>query len=127
MPNEEKRQNFIEFLRGKLDQKDCQVPKFKISFFLSSTFTDTKIERDEAMYSVVPELNKKYRHNGVAITLKDMRKGIKDANTLEHLTWIACIGQLKSCHEFSNAVFFIPLKGENTVIALYQRIFSNPL
>ena len=74
-------QNLNNFLKGKLDQKDVHVPKSKIAFFISSTFTDTHEERNQAIDYIVPELNKEYRQYGISIIISDMRTGVKDSNT----------------------------------------------
>lgn len=79
------------------------------------------------MCSIIPDLNKKYRQEGISITLRDMRMGVKAVNTIEHLTWIACKVQIKFCHDSSDALFFTSLQGENVVIAHFQNIFSNRL
>ena len=46
------------------DLPRLQVPKKKLMFFVSSTFTDTHAERDLLMLEIVPELREKGRRHG---------------------------------------------------------------
>jgi len=88
------------------------VPKSKLVIFFSSTFTDTHDERNWIMEDVLPELQQIGRSNGVAVTFVDMRFGVKDENTLDHMTWISCADQILYCCEESDGIFFVSLQGD---------------
>jgi hypothetical protein len=97
--------------RDVLDRhSEWKAPSFEIIIFLSSTFTDTQRERNYCMNELLPQLVDRYRQFGIRVTFVDMRWGVKDENTLDHLTWIACYEELKRCEENSIGVFFISLQ-----------------
>ena len=89
---------------------EWKAPSFELIVFLSSTFTDTHRERNYFMSKLLPHLVGKYRQYGIQVTFVDMRWGVRDENTLDHLTWIACYDELKRCKDNSMGVFFISLQ-----------------
>ena len=74
-----------------------ESPSFQLYVFLSSTFTDTREERDFLMDVLQFELRKLGREYSIPVRLMDMRSGIKDENTKEHLTWIECRKGIEEC------------------------------
>ena len=88
------------------------VPNFKLIIFFSSTFTDTHAERNIIMEIILPLLQAKAKPYGISVIFVDMRFGVKDENTKDHLTWIACADQIKYCFEESDGMFFMSLQGD---------------
>ena len=85
--------SLLELLRGKFSQdifdKVKQViPKSKLTIFFSSTFTDSHGERNIIMEELLPELQSRAKVHGVFVTFVDMRFGVKDENTKDHMTWL---------------------------------------
>ena len=56
-------------------------------------------------------MQRKGRELGIDVTFVDMKFGVKDDNTKDHLTWIACSEQIKYCFDQSDGIFFISLQG----------------
>lgn len=106
---------FLALLQGNLSVFSTAkkfVPKSKLCVFVSSTFTDTRVERDILMEDILPKLQDEGRKHGVMVTLADMRFGIKDESTNEHDTWIECAKQLLYCYEESDGLFFLSLQAD---------------
>eukprot|EP01041_Mallomonas_annulata_P015167 gene15167-32159_t len=82
----------------------------KLSIFISSTFTDTHDERNILLESIIPKLQSRGIQHGVFVTFSDMRFGVKDENTLDHMTWIACAQEIKRCYKESGGIFFLSLQ-----------------
>ena len=60
-------------------------PSSRFLLFVSSTFTDTHEERN-ILQRLLPELRATASEYGVDIIFCDLRSGIPDANTVDHLT-----------------------------------------
>ena len=108
---------FLRALRGDFSESTMTeaakiVPKAKLCIFVSSTFTDTKYERDWMMEEILPPLQEKARAKGILLTLCDMRFGVKDESTDTHDTWYVCADQLKYCHDQSDGLFFLSLQAD---------------
>ncbi len=86
--------------------------KSKLMVFFSSTFTDTHRERDILQNEVLPSLRKQAGPEGVEVTFVDMRWGVRDENTLDHQTWMACSREIERCRDESDGIFFISLQGD---------------
>jgi len=76
---------------------DWDSPQFRLSAIVSSTFTDTHIERDLIMHKILPMLRATARKDEIDISFVDMRWGMRDENTEQHLTWIACSNEIERC------------------------------
>jgi hypothetical protein len=71
------------------------------------------VERDILMHRILPELRRVARqYVNINICLVDLRWGLKDSNTNDHLTWISCANEITRCREKSGGVFFISLQSE---------------
>ena len=82
----------------------------KLNVFFSSTFTDTHCERNLIQQRILQDLQAVARPNKIAITLVDMRWGVKDENTATHQTWIACSNEIERCRLESSGLFFVSLQ-----------------
>jgi WD40 repeat protein len=106
-----------KFIRGEMTEVSMKelrrvVPKKKLTVFVSSTFLDTNLERDVLHRKILPDLQKKAQQHEVQIILYDMRFGVKDENTKDHMTWVACKEAIQQCHEGSDGLFFLSLQAD---------------
>ena len=88
---------------------------FVLMFFTSSTFTDTQRERNLLMTRIVVRSRHRLENSGtqgVSILPLDMRFGVRDENSQEHLTWIICHKELQRCSKLSSGIFFISLQSD---------------
>ena len=108
--------------------KSWRSPHWKLQVFVSSTFTDTMLERDILMKEIQPALREKARSEGVEVTLVDMRWGVRDENTLDHRTWIDCWVELERCRVESRGLFFLSLQSDKyeniSLLSLFLPFFS---
>ena len=81
-----------------------------INALVSSTFTDTGLERDFLMNELSPQLRRLGRSHGIDFTFVDMRWGVRDENTMEHMTWLACCQEIERCRSMSIDIFFMSLQ-----------------
>ena len=86
--------------------------KYMLRVFISSTFTDTHLERNTLLDEILPLLKQKVSGKGIEIVFVDMRYGVRDENTLEHETWIACKRELTNCLDQSSGTFFLSLQSD---------------
>jgi WD40 repeat protein len=96
------------------DRIERAIPKKKIMIFISSTFTDTHLERNILHHKILPQLQQFLVSSGLGTQLVfyDMRFGVKDESTLDHTTWTTCRDAIQQCYEESNGIFFLSLLGE---------------
>lgn len=92
------------------EEPDWKPPENKFLLFVSSTFTDTHEERN-VLHALLPALRALATAAGLSIIFLDLRSGIPDANTLDHLTWIGCHHELTRCYQESAGCFFLSLQG----------------
>ena len=91
---------------------DWKAPGKKVLAIISSTFTDTMHERNAILGEVLWELRREIKSQGSDAELQfvDMRYGVRDENTLEHDTWLACAREIERCRKESEGTFFISLQ-----------------
>ena len=87
-------------------------PSFKMLVFVSSTFTDTQLERDYLMDELLFLLRERAHQYNVQVIFADMRWGIRDENTKDHRTWIECANGINWCKQQSLGVCFLSLQGD---------------
>ncbi len=80
-----------------------------IRFFVSSTFDDTKYERDVLIKCVVPILQRYARFAGFEVILSEMRFGIRKGLADSHKTTEVCMAELVRCLETSAGLSFMLL------------------
>jgi WD40 repeat protein len=88
------------------------LPKRKLLIFVSSTFLDTNLERNILHRNILPDLQRRAQQHDIQITFYDMRFGVKDENTLDHMTWETCKDAIVQCHEGSDGMFFLSLQAD---------------
>ena len=104
------RERVLEVLRGGLTES-ISCPTFEQRVFVSSTFSDTQIERDVLMEKILPNLLTKARSHGIRVVIVDMRYGVPEEATRDHFTWTACERALQSCIEVSQGIFCLSMQG----------------
>jgi hypothetical protein len=95
-----------------MDELKKLLPKKKLQIFVSSTFLDTNLERDILHRKILPYLQKRAQQHDIQVTFYDMRFGVRDENTLDHLTWESCKDAIRQCHEGSDGLFFLSLQAD---------------
>uniref|UniRef100_A0A0K0EPQ8 NACHT domain-containing protein n=1 Tax=Strongyloides stercoralis TaxID=6248 RepID=A0A0K0EPQ8_STRER len=91
-----------------------------VRVFTSSTFTDTSLERNMLMEEVYPNLKKYCREmHGLDFQVVDMRWGIRDEATDDHMTTKLCLNEIKNCQKIS--------LGPNFVVFLCQKYGYRPI
>ena len=87
-------------------------PKRKLMIYVSSTFTDTEVERTILCESIWPRLRHNFLGVGIDIILVDLRYGVRtDDSSKDHYEWITCERELERCHQESGGLFFLSLQG----------------
>jgi WD40 repeat protein len=104
-------------LRGEINEVSIEAlkqafPKRKLMVFVSSTFLDSYMERNVLHKSILPYLQKKALQNEIQVIFYDMRFGVKEKNTLEHMTWETCKDAILQCCDGSDGLFFLSLQSE---------------
>jgi hypothetical protein len=89
-----------------------EMPKKKLMVFVSSTFLDTTSERNILHKNILPSLQMTGQQHGIQVILYDMRFGVKDENTRDHMTWEICKEAIRQCHEGSDGLFFFSLQAD---------------
>ncbi|XP_014665918.1 PREDICTED: uncharacterized protein LOC106807919 [Priapulus caudatus] len=83
-----------------------------VRVFLSSTFTDTQVERNALMETVYPRLKQYCREtHGLEFQVIDMRWGIRDEATDDHMTTEICMKAIQTCRQLSLGPNFVVLLG----------------
>jgi hypothetical protein len=82
---------------------DLPKPSSKVvRIFTSSTFTDMLLERNTLMEFVYPRIKEYCRDRyGVEFQVVDMRWGVRDEMTNEHMTSELCMRELAACQHLS--------------------------
>ncbi|XP_032219851.2 uncharacterized protein LOC5519197 [Nematostella vectensis] len=100
--------------KGLNGEFDFQIPgKAKIvRIFTSSTFTDTSVERNTLMERIYPRIKQFCQQHGYEFQVVDMRWGVRDESTDDHLTSELCMRELRACQELSTGPNFITFLGQ---------------
>eukprot|EP00736_Rhodelphis_marinus_P009553 Rmarinus@m.20301 len=98
-------------LRGEIDDSEASVDLRAVSVFVSSTFTDTSEERNFLIEDVYPKIKMMTRRYGYEFTSVEMRWGIRDESTQEHLTVPICMDEINRCKEEGVGVSYIVILG----------------
>jgi hypothetical protein len=75
--------------------------------FVSSTFTDTPLERDLLVDEILFDLREMATPHQIQVIFVDMRWGVRDENSCDHKTWVECADMLHWCKEESTGLFFL--------------------
>ncbi|OAF67265.1 Leucine-rich repeat and WD repeat-containing protein [Intoshia linei] len=84
-----------------------------VRIFTSSTFTDTKHERNALIEKVYPRVKEFCRVNyGIDFQVVDMRWGVRDEATDDHMTADICLNEIKNCQRLSIGPNFVLFSGQ---------------
>lgn len=105
--------NFNEYINittsnkiGNNGEKLKYISSYKLKVFVSSTFTDTHLERNILLDEIVPYLKQLATPYNIQIVFVDMRYGVRDENTKDHMTWLARKSELY-IHVLNNHMVYI--------------------
>lgn len=100
------------FYSNAIDLCEWETKAFKLAVFVSSTFTDTQLERCFLMDILYFELREKGFSHDIQVIFVDMRWGVQDQSTLDHKTWIECARGIDWCIAESAGIAFFSLQGD---------------
>ncbi|XP_002732648.1 NACHT and WD repeat domain-containing protein 2-like, partial [Saccoglossus kowalevskii] len=98
----------FEVLKGNF-KTDYSSDMKIIRIFTSSTFTDTKHERDALMEKAYPKLKTYCQSRGYEFQVVDMRWGIRDEAADDHMTTELCLREIEACQKLSTGPNFVTL------------------
>ena len=75
--------------------------------FLSSTFSDFKLERELLQTRVFPEIQQYCENNGAVFQPIDLRWGIDQEAQLDQRTMEICLNEVKTCKSYPYPNFII--------------------
>ncbi|GAB0097357.1 NACHT domain-containing protein [Sergentomyia squamirostris] len=91
-----------------------------VRIFTSSTFTDTTMERNTLMAKCYPRIKDYCREkHGLEFQVVDMRWGVRDEATDDHMTTELCMREIQNCQRLS--------MGPNFVVFLGQKYGYRPI
>ncbi|XP_068899926.1 NACHT and WD repeat domain-containing protein 2 isoform X2 [Tenebrio molitor] len=91
-----------------------------VRIFTSSTFTDTTMERNTLMAKCYPKIKDYCREkHGLEFQVVDMRWGVRDEATDDHMTTELCMKEIQNCQRLS--------MGPNFVVFLGQKYGYRPI
>ena len=104
------------FCQGKRDAAEELSRSFRpreLRFFLSSTFTDTEVERNLVMEDIIPFLKQCGEPIDVSVhAASEMRWGIRSAASARHETAAICMEEIHRCQKDSGGVSYVVLLGD---------------
>ncbi|XP_071493290.1 NACHT domain- and WD repeat-containing protein 1-like [Diadema antillarum] len=83
-----------------------------VRIFMSSTFTDMKEERNKLIREVFPELRRFCQTRGLEFEVVDMRWGVRDSATADHLTSALCLAEIDRCKRMSQGPYLVGFLGD---------------
>ncbi|XP_066551660.1 NACHT domain- and WD repeat-containing protein 1 [Amia ocellicauda] len=100
----------LDLLMGKASGV-LEVKSNVVRVFISSTFSDMSHERDALLEKAYPELQVFCQGLGLVFEVVDMRWGVRDAITVDHMTTELCLREIKTCQTVSIGPAFTALVG----------------
>ncbi|KAM9330625.1 NACHT domain- and WD repeat-containing protein 1 [Gastrophryne carolinensis] len=82
-----------------------------VRLFISSTFTDMVDERNALMDQAYPEIQAFCQKYGLSFEVVDMRWGVRDYASVDHMTTDLCLREIKACQRTSIGPYFIGFVG----------------
>ncbi|XP_070570769.1 NACHT domain- and WD repeat-containing protein 1-like isoform X2 [Ptychodera flava] len=105
-------------LQGDMERLPAQESN-TVRIFISSTFTDMAEERNKLMREAFPIIRTYCQSKGLEFEVVDMRWGIRDEASSDHMTSELCIREISNCQRLS--------KGPNFVVFLGNKYGYRPL
>ncbi|XP_067906172.1 NACHT domain- and WD repeat-containing protein 1 [Heterodontus francisci] len=82
-----------------------------VRVFISSTFADMNMERDVLLDKAYPEVQAFCQKLGLVFEVVDMRWGVPNTLTADHMSTELCLREIESCQRMSLGPTFIALVG----------------
>ena len=82
------------------------TPRYYFTFVLPIP-SDTSVERNTLMERVYPRLKSFCQERGYDFQVVDMRWGVRDESTDDHMTTELCMRELRACQRLSTGPNFI--------------------
>ncbi|XP_065054750.1 NACHT domain- and WD repeat-containing protein 1-like isoform X2 [Rhopilema esculentum] len=101
----------LQVLQGSLESHSAFKAKI-VRVFVSSTFTDTIVERNALMQEAYPKIKKFCQELGYEFQVVDMRWGIRAEALDDHQTLELCIREIEKCQNLSTGPSFLSLLSE---------------
>ncbi|KAK0046460.1 NACHT and WD repeat domain-containing protein 2 [Biomphalaria pfeifferi] len=109
---QQEKEKLMQVLSGRLDGLPPLSSRI-VRIFTSSTFTDTTLERNNLMEKVYPRLKDYCREkHGLEFQVVDMRWGVRDEATDDHMTTKLCMQEIENCQRVSMGPNFIVFLGQ---------------
>ncbi|XP_077990681.1 NACHT domain- and WD repeat-containing protein 1-like [Glandiceps talaboti] len=97
-----------QLLNGRLGTTLPPLRSRVVRIFTSSTFTDTSVERNALMRDVYPKLKDYCKSKyGLEFQVVDMRWGVRDEATDDHMTSELCMNEIAACQKLSTGPNFV--------------------
>ena len=87
-------------ISGNLEEAE-RVGKKALKMFISSTFTDTKAERNHLTADICPRMRLFCDARDIDFSVVDFRWGIRDSATNDHMTTEICMNEIDKCYRDS--------------------------
>ncbi|XP_072023467.1 NACHT and WD repeat domain-containing protein 2-like [Amphiura filiformis] len=110
--NTESTELFHGMMMGMIPGKHIKRHGRECWVFVSSTFTDTRHERDLLMEDVYPYIRDYCREIGLSFNVVDFRWGIRATACNQHLSAQICLKEVQRCKENSVGPFFVGILGQ---------------
>eukprot|EP00106_Octopus_bimaculoides_P010882 XP_014778324.1 PREDICTED: NACHT and WD repeat domain-containing protein 2-like [Octopus bimaculoides] len=108
----ERRERLYRLLIGCMQNLPSLGSKI-VRIFTSSTFTDTTVERNALMERIYPKIKDFCRERyGLEFQVVDMRWGVRDEATDDHMTTQLCMQEIDNCQRLSMGPNFVVLLGQ---------------
>ncbi|XP_069820529.1 NACHT domain- and WD repeat-containing protein 1 [Dendropsophus ebraccatus] len=102
--------NIKDILQGKAQILPVESSK-SVRLFVSSTFSDMAEERNALLEMAYPEIQAFCQKHGLTFEVVDMRWGIRDYASVDHMTTDLCLKEIEACRNTSIGPYFIGLVG----------------
>ena len=91
----------------------AEIVLIRLIRYCTHTFADTFHERNALMERVYPRLRGYCQQQGLSFQVVDMRWGIRDEATNDHMTTELCLRELNECQRLSTGPNFVVMKPSN--------------
>ena len=90
--------------------------KWTFNFKVNFPYTDTVEERNKLTKEVFPDLRRYCQSRGVDFEVVDMRWGVRDTATSDHLTSELCLREIDHCKRLSLGPSFVVSVHDDTIM-----------
>ncbi|XP_072178165.1 NACHT domain- and WD repeat-containing protein 1-like [Diadema setosum] len=108
----ESTEHFQAMINGTIPPESVPRSGREVWVFISSTFTDTMIERDTLLTDVYPYIRDYCRQIGMDFNVVDFRWGIRQGASNRHMAAEICLREVARCRENSIGPYFVAILGD---------------